>query len=118
VWGWQENFFCDFGPTSAVLDHCQKYPIGIVFLFLRATSTQVSTGAEGGTGGEDDTSTVIDGIEFVDVDGRLYRVTGMDDATHVLSTCFYPRRNNALLGCEKSFNMPLAKELIQRRLNG
>jgi hypothetical protein len=72
----------------------------------------------GGTGGEDDTSTVMDGSEFEDVDKRLYRVTGMDGAMHVLATCFYPRRNNELFGCEKSFNMVLAKELIEKRLNG
>jgi hypothetical protein len=68
--------------------------------------------------GEDDTTVMYGSSEFVDVDGRLYRVTGMDDATHVLATCFYPRRNNELLGCEKSFNLPLSKELIQPRLNG
>jgi hypothetical protein len=65
---------------------------------------------------EDDT-TIMYGSEFEDFDGRLYRVTGMD-AMHVFASCCYPQCNNELLGCEKSFDMPLAKELIQQRLNG
>jgi hypothetical protein len=61
---------------------------------------------------------MMNGSEFEDVDKRLYRVTGMDGAMHVLATCVYPRQDNELFGCEKSFNMVLAKELIETRLNG
>ena len=69
----------------------------------------------GDTGGEDDTRTVMMGSEFEDVDKRLYRVTGMDGAMHVLATCFNPRQDNELFGFEKSFNMVLAKELIEKK---
>jgi hypothetical protein len=58
----------------------------------------------------------MNGSEIED-DGLLYRVTGMDE-TNVMATCFYPERNNELLGVQKSFSMPRAKELILRRLNG
>jgi hypothetical protein len=66
---------------------------------------------EVGTTGDDDT-TVMYGSEFEDVDGRLYRVVRMD-ATHVFAMCFYPRcSSNELLSCEKAFNLPVAKDLI------
>ena len=67
---------------------------------------------------EDDNSTVTFGSEFEDEHGRVYRVTRMD-ATHVFAMCFYPRRcDNESLGSEKSFDIALAKILIQQRLNG
>jgi hypothetical protein len=44
---------------------------------------EVGTGDEVGTSSEDDT-TAMYGSDFVHVDGRLYRVTGMD-AIHVFS---------------------------------
>jgi hypothetical protein len=67
---------------SSLIRRCDLYSCDRV--------SEVSTGEEGGTGGEDDTSTVIDSSEFEDVDRRRYGVTGMDDATHVFTTCFYP----------------------------
>jgi hypothetical protein len=67
--------------------------------------------------GENDTA-VMYGSEFEDVDGRLYRVTGMD-ATHASATSFYPQcSSNELLSCEKAFDLPVVKELILNRLNG
>jgi hypothetical protein len=65
----------------------------------------------------EENSNMLLGSEFTDLDGRLYRVTSMH-ATHIVATCFYPCRDNDLIGCEKSFDMQLAKELIERRLNG
>jgi hypothetical protein len=62
-------------------------------------------------------SNMLYASEFTDVNGCLYRVTGMY-TTHIVATCVYPRSNNDLLGCEKSFDMQLAKELIEKRLNG
>jgi hypothetical protein len=53
----------------------------------------------------------------MDDDGILYRVTGMDE-TNVMAICFYPERNNVLLGVQKTFSVPRAKELILRRING
>jgi hypothetical protein len=65
----------------------------------------------------EENSNMLLGSEFTNVDGRLYRVTIMH-MTHIVATCFYPRKDNDLIGCEKSFDMQLAKELIERRLNG
>jgi hypothetical protein len=73
-------------------------------------------GILGGGLGEEN-SNMLYGSEFTDVDGCLYRVTGMH-TTRIVATCFYPCRDNDLFGCEKSFDMQLAKELIERRLNG
>lgn len=72
----------------------------------------------GGVSGGEDNSTIIYGSEFADMDGRLYRVTGMDTPTHVLATCFYPTSDNVFLGRPKIFDVQLAKDLIEKRLNG
>jgi hypothetical protein len=73
-------------------------------------------GIEGGGLGEEN-SNMLYGSEFTDVDGRLYRVTSMH-TSRIVATCIYPCRDNDLIGCEKSFDLQLAKELIERRLNG
>jgi hypothetical protein len=72
--------------------------------------------AVGGTG--KDNSNVFNGSEFVDVDGCLYRVTGIVDAAYVDATCFYPVSDNHLHGRSKRFDVQLAKDLIEKRLNG
>jgi hypothetical protein len=56
-------------------------------------------------------------VMFEGVDGRLYQVTGMD-AAHVVARCFYPWCSNEPFSCEKTFDFPVAKELILHRLNG
>jgi hypothetical protein len=62
---------------------------------------------------------IVQGSEFEDIDGCLYRVVSVDLLTHyVRAKCFYPRRNNALFGLEKSFDIDQAKEWIDVRLNG
>lgn len=62
--------------------------------------------------------TIMSGSEFADdVNGFLYRVTRMD-STSVYAKCFFPRRDNDLFQCEKSFDILKTKELIYRRLNG
>ncbi|KAI2498486.1 hypothetical protein MHU86_16012 [Fragilaria crotonensis] len=66
---------------------------------------------------EDDCSMIIQGSEFEDSDGCLYRVVNVD-ATQVRSRCFYPQRNNTMFGLEKSFDLQTAKELIELRLHG
>jgi hypothetical protein len=67
---------------------------------------------------EDLVPSIMTGSEFEDdVDGLLYRVTGMD-STHVYTNCCYPRSNNALYNCEKAFDILKTKELISRRLHG
>jgi hypothetical protein len=38
---------------------------------------------------QEDVTTVMNGSEMEDDDGRLYRVTGMDER-NVYATCFYP----------------------------
>ncbi len=62
--------------------------------------------------------TIMSGSEFADdVNGFLYRVTRID-STRVYAMCFYPRRDNHLFDCEKSFDILKTKELISRQLNG
>lgn len=62
--------------------------------------------------------TIMSGSEFADdVNGFLYRVTRIDSA-RVYAKCFYPRRDNDLFDCEKSFDILKTKESISRRLNG
>ena len=66
-----------------------------------------------------DASIIMQGSEFENLDGRLYRVVDIDLSTNtVRATCFYPLRNNVLFGVEKSFEFQLTKELIELRLNG
>ncbi len=65
---------------------------------------------------EDDCS-IVQGSEFEDGDGCLYRVVSID-ATHVRFQCFYPQCNNTMFGLEKYFDLQRAKELIELRLNG
>jgi hypothetical protein len=64
---------------------------------------------------DEDTIRIRNGSEFEDHDGCVYRVASMD-STHVSAVCFYPQRDNTLYGREKSFNIQLAKELIELRL--
>ena len=75
---------------------------------------------------DDQISVIVDGSEF-DFDGCLYRIvqhggtatmTAGDKSTCVVSKCVYPTDNNPLYGIEKSFDVRIAKELIERRLNG
>ena len=66
---------------------------------------------------EESEGMIVIGSEFEDCDGCVYRVVCVD-SNHVRSRCFYPRRNNTLLGLEKSFDIQTAKELIEQRLNG
>jgi hypothetical protein len=62
---------------------------------------------------------IVQGSEFEDRDGCIYRVVDMDVSNNtVRAKCFYPLRNNPLVGMEKSFDIPLAKELIESRLDG
>ena len=65
----------------------------------------------------EDHAVIVNGSEFEDYDGCLYRVVSVD-TTRVHSRCCYPRSNNVKFGLEKSFDNQLAKELIERRLNG
>jgi hypothetical protein len=63
------------------------------------------------------------GSEFEDCDGCLYRVvhgmaTTVGSSTCIQSKCVYPQRNNPLFGTEKSFDVQMAKDFIERRLNG
>jgi hypothetical protein len=73
---------------------------------------------------DDDAAMVIaDGSEFEDCDGCLYRVvhgmaTSVGSSTFIQSRCVYPQSNNPLFGMEKSFDVQIAKDLIERRLNG
>ncbi|KAI2510048.1 hypothetical protein MHU86_4342 [Fragilaria crotonensis] len=73
---------------------------------------------------DDQVSVIVDGSEF-DFDGCLYRIvlhgttmTAAENSTRVVSKCVYPMNDNPLYGIEKSFDVRLAKELIERRLNG
>ena len=66
---------------------------------------------------DDNTDTIFDESEFEDSDGRLYRVTKIN-AVNVVAMCIYPRLNNVMHGCVKSFDLALAKELIRQRLYG
>jgi hypothetical protein len=62
-----------------------------------------------------DATIIMNGSEFEDHDGCLYRVATMN-STHVSAICCYPRHNNAFYGRDKSFDIQLAKELIELRL--
>ena len=71
----------------------------------------------------DEAMAIADGSEFEDCDGCLYRVvhgmaTTVGSSTCIQSKCVYPQRNNPLFGTEKSFDVQMAKDLIERRLNG
>ena len=73
---------------------------------------------------DDQESVIVDGSEF-DFGGCLYRIvqhgttmTAADRSTCVVSKCVYPMDNNPLYGIEKSFDVRIAKELIERRLYG
>lgn len=55
--------------------------------------------------------------EFEDEDGHLYRVTKMS-SSQIIGTCIYPKRNNPMYGCDKSFDHELVKTLVRQRLNG
>ncbi len=69
--------------------------------------------------GKSNLSIIAEGSEFEDLDGCLYRVVRIDFSTdYVHARCCYPKRNNGLFGVEKSFDVQLAKELIEQRLNG
>lgn len=67
-------------------------------------------------GENDSTASVHESDEFEDDDGCVYRVSSAN-STHVSAKCFYPRRDNDMYGCEKEFDLSLAKKLIQQRLN-
>jgi hypothetical protein len=67
---------------------------------------------------DDDYDTVVEESEFEDSDGRLYRVLTKKNTMRVVAMCIYPNDNNAMLGCMKSFDLALAKELIRKRLFG
>ncbi|KAI2493462.1 hypothetical protein MHU86_8975 [Fragilaria crotonensis] len=58
---------------------------------------------------------IMNGSEFEDHDGCLYRVVSIH-ATYVCAKCCYPQHNNALFGREKQFDIQLAKVLIEFRL--
>ena len=65
----------------------------------------------------EDHAVIVNGSEFEDYDGCLYRVVSVD-TTRVHSRCCYPQSNSVKFGLEKSFDIQLAKELIELRLNG
>ncbi len=66
---------------------------------------------------DNDFVTIMHESEFKDNDGCVYRVTSMS-STHATARCCYPKHENAMYGCEKAFNIALAKDLSQHRLNG
>jgi len=72
---------------------------------------------ENGLTNDNNSEAVVDESEFEDNDGQLYRVNKRDTMC-VIAMCIYPKHNNALYGCTKSFDLALAKELIQQRLTG
>jgi hypothetical protein len=90
---------------SSFIQRCDPHPHGPPTTLIDA----------GGTG--DENSNILYGSELRDADGCLYRVTGMY-MTHIVATCFYPCSDNDLIGTEKAFDIQLAKELIEKRLNG
>jgi hypothetical protein len=69
----------------------------------------------GGDDEEDNNIIILIGSELQDVDGRLYRVNGMNDVHSIRARCFYP---NPDIGIEKVFDIERAKQLIEERLNG
>jgi hypothetical protein len=67
---------------------------------------------------DDDSVTVLHDSEFEDDNGCVYRVITMS-TTHVIARCCYPpKRENALHGSEKAFDLARTKDLIRQRLNG
>jgi hypothetical protein len=95
---------------------CRKNPYCNDVIGMQENSSQ-----EGDTA---DSAAVVDGSEFEDCDGCLYRVVlGSSTTTHlgssqIRSMCFYPRKDNPLFGMEKLFDIGIVKELIEKRLNG
>ena len=67
-------------------------------------------------GDNDSTTSVHESDEFEDDDGCVYRVSSVN-STQVIAKCFYPRRDNAMYGREKVFDLLLTKKLIQQRLD-
>ncbi len=64
-----------------------------------------------------ETEVVINESDFEDSDGCLWRVTSKNTSC-VVAKCIYPKLNNVMHGCMKSFDLALAKQLIQQRLTG
>jgi hypothetical protein len=62
-------------------------------------------------------SVVVKESEYQDGDGRLWRVRHKN-TMDVVAKCIYPKHNNAMHGCLKSFDLALAKQWIRQRLAG
>ena len=62
-------------------------------------------------------SVVVKESEFQDGNGWLWQVTHKNTMDFI-AKCIYPKHNNAMHGCLKSFNFALAKQWIRQRLTG
>ena len=69
------------------------------------------------TDDESESGVVVQESEFQDGDGRLWRVTHINEM-HVVAKCIYPKQNNQMHGSSKSFDLTLAKQWIRQRLAG
>ena len=67
--------------------------------------------AVGALDDDNDSVTIMHASEFEVDDGCVYRVTSMS-STHATARCCYPKHENAMYGCEKAFNIALAKDLF------
>jgi hypothetical protein len=98
---------------GASLDGCD--PLLADLICRRSLHAPSVDDDDGGDDEEDSTTIILIGSELEDVDGRLYRVTRMNDLQSVLARCFYP---NPAIGIEKVFGIERVKRLIEERLNG
>ena len=96
-----------------------------VFADCLLQSLHTSTAEENDTIGsnEDDDnnlseSVVVKESEFQDGNGRLWQQVTHKNTMDVVAKCNYPKHNNAMHGCLKSFNFALAKQWIRQRLTG
>lgn len=82
-----------------------------------AEEDDITTGINCDSDNESESAVVVKESEFQDGKGQLWRVTHKS-ATHVVAMCIYPKQNNEMHGCLKSFDLALAKQWIRQRLAG
>jgi hypothetical protein len=82
-----------------------------------AEEDDITAGINGDSDNESESAVVVKESEFQDGDGQLWRVTHKS-AMHVVARCIYPKHNNTMHGCLKSFDLALARRWIRQRLAG